>query len=163
MALFYAYFGTAVDCLEVRSASAARVDGKEIRPFVDWFVEDNFCKRHVGLHNASARNLDIGAMARACVQALLQPDAFIIPRRVYQDVRAGNGERMPGRYYAATANLPVEYAVDPNMVCLVGFSATSRSFSPLTSARRAFTAPRTNNPSDSGSASRLDSPPERRG
>ena len=109
-----------MDGLEVRSASAARVDGKEIRPFVDWFVEDNFCKRHVGLHNASARNLDIGAMARACVRALLQPDAFIVPRRVNQDVRAGNGERMPGRYYAAMANLPVEYTVDPNMVCLVG-------------------------------------------
>ena len=47
--LSYADFGAAVDGLEVRSASAACVDGKEVRPFVDWLVEDDFGKRHVGL------------------------------------------------------------------------------------------------------------------
>jgi len=36
-----------VDDLEVGSVSAASVDGKEVLPFVDWLVEDDFGKREV--------------------------------------------------------------------------------------------------------------------
>ena len=71
-ALPYTCFGAAVDGLEVRSASAACVDGKEIRPFVDWFVEDHFGKRHVGLHYTSARNLDVGSVTGGFVHPFLQ-------------------------------------------------------------------------------------------
>ena len=45
--LFYADFAAAVDGLEVRSASAARIERKEIGSFGNGFIEDYFGKGDV--------------------------------------------------------------------------------------------------------------------
>ena len=46
--LFYADFAAAVDDLEVRSASAARIERKEIGSFRNSFIKDDFGKGNVG-------------------------------------------------------------------------------------------------------------------
>ena len=46
--LFYAYFAAAVDDLEVRSATAARIERKEIGSFGNSFIKDDFGKGDVG-------------------------------------------------------------------------------------------------------------------
>ena len=46
--LFYADFAAAVDDLEVRSASAARIERKEIGSFGNSFIKDDFGKGGVG-------------------------------------------------------------------------------------------------------------------
>ena len=57
--LSYADFGAAVDGLEVDSASAASVDGKEVLPFVDWLVEDDFGKREVSSIVSTSKGLRV--------------------------------------------------------------------------------------------------------
>ena len=49
-----------MDDLEVRSASATHVERKEIGFFGNRLFKDDFGKSHVGLHDASARNLGVG-------------------------------------------------------------------------------------------------------
>ena len=46
--LFHANFAAAVDDLEVRSTSAARIERKEIGSFGNSFIKDDFSKGDVG-------------------------------------------------------------------------------------------------------------------
>ena len=101
--------------LEVRSAAAARVERKEIGPAGNRLVENDFGKRDIGLHDAAVRNLDVGMVSRAVVQALFQPYTFVVSRWIDDDGIARDIKRMAWRNRPVAFGFPVEHAVNARM------------------------------------------------